>query len=154
NRDGAADNDSTNCGVEGQTDDPAIIAQRRQLRRGLLASLLLAQGMPLILAGDEVGNSQGGNNNAYCQDNPTGWVGWSALGHGEDDMTALVARLTVLRRKFPQLRATRWLEGRHKDGSGDSTNNETWDVRWLTPQAADMAEPDWNFADAHLLSYV
>jgi glycogen operon protein len=154
NRDGADDNDSTNCGVEGPTDDPAVLTLRRQLRRGLLASLLLAQGVPLILAGDEVGNSQGGNNNAYCQDNPTGWVDWSALGRSDDDMTALVARLAVLRRKFPQLRATRWLEGRRKDGAGNSTSNETWDVRWLTPQATDMTEQDWNFTDAHFLSYM
>ena len=66
-----------NCGVEGPTDDPAILEQRRLLRRNQLASLLLAQGVPLILAGDEVGNSQGGNNNAYCQDNEIGWVDWS-----------------------------------------------------------------------------
>src|SRR5262249_7144403 len=144
NRDGTNDNDSTNCGVEGPTNDPAILALRRQLRRGLLASLLLAQGVPLLLAGDEVGNSPGGNNNAYCQDNPTGWVDWSALGHGDDDMTALVARLTVLRRKFPQLRAAHWLEGQRKDGAGKDTSDETWDVRWLTPQATDMTEQDWN----------
>ena len=82
------------------------------MRRNLLASLMLAQGVPLLLAGDEVGNSQGGNNNAYCQDNPIGWVDWSALGREGEDMTALVAQLTELRRRFPQLRARRWVEGR------------------------------------------
>ena len=80
NRDGSNDNLSTNCGHEGPTDDPAILALRRQLRKNQLACLMLAQGVPLLLAGDEVGNSQGGNNNAYCQDNEIGWVDWSNLG--------------------------------------------------------------------------
>src|SRR5712672_2939495 len=79
NRDGADDNVSTNCGHEGPTDDPAILSLRRQLRRNQLACLMLAQGVPLLLAGDEAGNSQAGNNNAYCQDNETGWVDWSGL---------------------------------------------------------------------------
>ena len=79
NRDGSNDNHSNNCGHEGPTDDPTIIALRRQLRKNQLACLLLAQGLPLILAGDEVGNTQNGNNNAYCQDNEIGWVGWEGL---------------------------------------------------------------------------
>ena len=87
NRDGSDDNVSLNCGVEGPTDNPDIIERRRRLRRNQLAMLMLAQGVPLLLAGDEVGNSQGGNNNAYCQDNPIGWVDWSALGKAEDDLT-------------------------------------------------------------------
>jgi glycogen operon protein len=146
NRDGTDKNNSTNCGVEGPTDDRAILALRRQLRRNLLSSILLAQGVPMLLAGDEVVNSQGGNNNAYCQDNPTGWVDWSGLGRADDDVSALVERLTVLRRKFPQLRSSRWLDGKRKDG--------TWDVRWLTPQATDMTEQDWSFDGAHFLAYV
>ena len=77
NRDGSNDNHSNNCGHRRPTDDPAIIALRRQLRKNQLACLLLAQGVPLILAGDEVGNSQSGNNNAYCQDNEIGWIDWS-----------------------------------------------------------------------------
>ena len=116
NRDGSDDNISLNCGVEGPTDDPAILERRRQLRRNQLASLLLAQGVPLILAGDEVGNRQGGNNNAYCQDNEIGWVDWSKLGSG-DDMTEFVGSLTQLRQRFPQLRPRHWLEGRKADGT-------------------------------------
>src|SRR5262249_1411796 len=80
NREGSDDNVRLNWGVEGKTDDPDILARRRRLRRNQLASLLLAQGIPLLLAGDEVGNSQAGNNNAYCQDGEIGWVKWDALG--------------------------------------------------------------------------
>src|SRR5262249_35965923 len=112
NRDGADDNDSANCGVEGPTSDPKIRALRCQLRRNQLACLMVAQGVPLVLAGDEVGNSQGGNNNAYCQDNEVGWVDWSALGKDDEDMTGFVARVTTIRRRFPQIRTRRWVEGR------------------------------------------
>jgi glycogen operon protein len=146
NRDGSDDNQSTNCGVEGPTDDAQIVELRRQLRRNLLSCLMLAQGTPLLLAGDEVGNGQCGNNNAYCQDNDIGWVNWSGLGRDDDDMTALIARLADLRRRFPQLRAQRWLEGRRVDGS--------YDVLWFTPQATEMTQQDWNFPDARFLSYL
>src|SRR5207302_3144292 len=123
NRDGSDENDNTNYGVEGPAADPAIVQLRRQARRNLLASLMLAQGVPLLLAGDEVGNSQGGNNNAYCQDNPIGWVGWSNLGRDGEDMCDLVGQLTALRRRFPQLRAHRFVGGRQPDG--------TYGVLWL-----------------------
>jgi glycogen operon protein len=106
---------------------------------------LLARGIPLLLAGDEVGNSQDGNNNAYCQDNAVGWVDWSHLG-ADDDMVALVAQLTDLRRRFPQLRAATWLDGRRPDGS--------WDVLWLTPQGTEMTEQDWGFHGARFIAYV
>ena len=146
NRDGSDENDNTNYGVEGPTDDPAIVQLRRQARRNLLASLMLAQGVPLLLAGDEVGNSQSGNNNAYCQDNPIGWVHWSALGDKEEDITSFVSKLTELRRRFPQLRARHWVEGRRPDGS--------FGVLWLTPHATEMTEHDWNFPEGRFLSYV
>jgi isoamylase len=146
NRDGSDENDSTNFGVEGPTDDADVLALRRQARRNQLASLMLAQGVPLMLAGDEIGNSQGGNNNAYCQDNPIGWVDWSALGNAEDDMTPLVSELTGLRRRFSQLRARRWVDGRRPDGS--------FGVLWLTPHAKEMTEQDWNFPEGRFLSYV
>jgi len=146
NRDGSDDNHSTNCGVEGATDKPEILRLRRQLRRNLLASLMLAQGVPLLLAGDEVGNGQRGNNNAYCQDNAVGWVDWSALSSDDEDMTSFVAALTELRRRFPQLRARRWAHGRRADGS--------FGVLWLTPQAVEMVEQDWHFPEGRFLSYV
>jgi isoamylase len=145
NRDGADDNLSLNCGAEGPTDNPDILALRRRLRRNQLACLFLAQGVPLLLAGDEVGNSQNGNNNAYCQDNEIGWVDWSKLG-GEDDLTAYVGTLIRLRRRFPQLQPHRWVEGKRADGS--------YDVKWLTSTGHEMSDGDWKFPDGRFLSYV
>jgi glycogen operon protein len=124
NRDGADQNLSTNGGVEGPTDKADIVAMRLRLRRSFLSCLLLAQGVPLLLAGDEVGNSQSGNNNAYCQDNEIGWVDWSGLGRDGEDMTAFIGQLAQLRKRFPQFQGHRWLEGRRPDG--------TYDVLWLT----------------------
>ena len=146
NRDGANDNHSNNCGHEGPTDDPAIMALRCQLRKNQLACLLLAQGLPLILAGDEVGNTQNGNNNAYCQDNEIGWVGWEGLKREGDDLTDFVGHMTEIRRRFPQIRARRWLDGRRADGS--------YGVLWLTPAAEEMKEQDWKFPEGRFLAYV
>lgn len=145
NRDGSNDNHSINCGVEGPTDDPKILGMRRQLRKNQLACLFLAQGVPLLLAGDEVGNSQAGNNNAYCQDNEIGWVGWDGT-NTEDDMVEFVGLMTDIRRRFPQLRSRRWLDGRRADGS--------YGVLWLTPSAAEMTDQDWAFPDGRFLAYV
>jgi glycogen operon protein len=146
NRDGSDDNDSTNCGHEGPSDDPEVMARRTHLRKSLLASLMLAHGVPMLLAGDEVGNSQGGNNNAYCQDNPTGWVDWSAIGTADLDLTDFVKRLIDLRRRFPQLHPRHWTDGRREDGS--------FGVLWLTPGATEMTEEDWNFPGGRFLAYV
>jgi glycogen operon protein len=146
NRDGSDVNDSTNCGVEGPTDDPVVREARARLRRAFLSSLMLAKGVPLLLAGDEAGNSQRGNNNAYCQDNAIGWVDWSGLGVEETDLTSLIAALAELRRNFPQLRADHWLEGRRADHS--------YDILWLTRDATEMAQADWNAPDGRVLCYV
>jgi glycogen operon protein len=118
---------------------------RRKLRRSQLACLFLAQGVPLLLAGDEVANTQNGNNNAYCQDNETGWVNWSRLGT-EDDLTEFVGELARLRHRFPQLKPHRWVEGKKADGS--------YDVKWLTPEGSEMSDADWNFPDGRFLAYV
>jgi glycogen operon protein len=146
NRDGSDDNVSLNCGVEGPTEDPAVVQRRRLLRRNQLASVMLAQGIPLLLAGDEVGNSQNGNNNAYCQDNETGWVDWSGLKRQGDDMTEFVGGLAKLRKRFAQLRSRHWLEGKKTDGSHD--------VLWLRPDGAEMSEEDWHFPEGRFLAYV
>jgi glycogen operon protein len=145
NRDGSDDNVSTNGGVEGPTDDPEIIERRRLIRRNQLASLLLARGVPLILAGDEAGNTQGGNNNAYCQDDEIGWVNWSGLGT-DDDMTEFVGLLAELRRRFVQLQPHHWLEGKKADGSHDEL--------WLRTDGEEMQEEDWSFAEGRFLAYV
>jgi glycogen operon protein len=145
NRDGSDDNGSTNCGVEGPTDDLEILKLRRLLRRNQLACLLLAEGVPLLLAGDEVANSQSGNNNAYCQDDEIGWVDWSRRD-SEDDFTALIGELASMRQRFAQLKPHRWLEGKRADGS--------YDVKWLTPAGIEMTEDDWNFPEGRFLSYV
>ncbi len=146
NRDGSNDNLSNNCGHEGPTDDAGIVSLRRQLRKNQLACLLLAQGVPLVLAGDEVGNTQNGNNNTYCQDNEVGWVGWGNLGRADEDFTDFIGRLIDIRTRFPQLRARRWVDGRRADGS--------YGALWLTPQAEDMTEDDWNFPESRFVAYV
>lgn len=145
NRDGSDDNLSTNCGIEGPTDDESVLALRRRLRKNQLACLFLSQGIPLILAGDEVANSQAGNNNTYCQDNETGWVDWSRTG-SEDDLTDFIGDLARLRQNYPQIRQDRWLEGKREDG--------THDVKWLTPDGQEMGDDDWNFAEARFLAYI
>ena len=146
NRDGSNDNHSNNCGHEGPTDDEAIVALRQQLRKNQLACLFLAQGVPLLLAGDEAGNSQQGNNNAYCQDNEIGWVNWNGVGKDGDDLTDFIGKLTALRGRFSQLRSRQWVDGLKADG--------TYGVLWLTPQANEMEEADWNFPEGRFLSYV
>jgi glycogen operon protein len=146
NRDGSDNNLSINCGTEGAADDPAIMSLRHQLRRNQLACLLLAQGVPLILAGDEVGNTQYGNNNAYCQDNEIGWVKWDGLGREGDDLIDFIGHLTALRRAFPQLRTSHWIDGRRADGS--------YGALWLKPDATEMTEHDWSFPEGRFLAYV
>ncbi|MGP9725179.1 glycogen debranching protein GlgX [Corynebacterium sp. AOP40-9SA-29] len=128
-RDGHDDNISDNLGVEGPTSDPAILEARYRRARGMLAMLFVSQGTPMMLAGDEIGNSQGGNNNAYAQDNPTGWVDWSDPDTGLLDLTR---RLISLRRRLPVLRQTAFRHGRQRrDGARD--------VVW---HRADGSEPD------------
>jgi glycogen operon protein len=129
NRDGEADNHSANHGVEGPSDDPAIIALRRRQRLNLLATLLCSQGTPLLLSGDEFGNSQQGNNNAYAQDNDTGWVDWSGLEQ-DPGFTALVSGLIALRRRLPLLR---WPDHVH----------DPQQIQWLRPDGAPMQGADW-----------
>ena len=107
NKDGHDDNHSDNLGLEGPTDDPVILAARQARKRAMLATLMLAQGVPMLLAGDEVGHSQNGNNNAYAQDHETTWIAWP----GDPDLTGFVARLTALRRDHPVLRQTRFVHG-------------------------------------------
>ncbi|HEY5763290.1 MAG TPA: glycogen debranching enzyme GlgX, partial [Rhodocyclaceae bacterium] len=134
NRDGQSDNHSTNCGVEGETDDPAVFAQRRRLQRALLATLFVSQGVPMLQAGDELGRTQRGNNNAYCQDNALAWIDWSSADVGLVDF---VSRLADLRGRYPQLRRLDWL-------SGEADDDGNPDVLWWHPQGRAMHAADWN----------
>ncbi len=137
NRDGHSDNHSDNLGVEGPSLDPVVRAKRALRKRNLLATLFISQGMPMILAGDEIGHSQGGNNNAYAQDNETSWLDWVNADKG---LRAFVARLTALRRAHPVLRQRRFLHGEARPGDGLP------DVAWRradgqVPSAADWHDP-------------
>ncbi len=135
NRDGHGDNLSWNGGVEGPTDDPAILARRARDRRNLLASAFLSLGSPMLLAGDEFARSQGGNNNAYCQDNATSWLDWEAAA--DPDLPAFVARLASIRRAHPALRRIAFLTGEPgPDGRPD--------VAWLRPDGTPLQPADWH----------
>ena len=134
NRDGHHHNSSWNCGVEGPTTDPEVLDRRARLQRALLATLLLAQGTPMLLAGDELGHSQQGNNNAYCQDNTISWLDWTGQG---GDLQRCVQRLLALRREEPALRIAHWL--------GDA------DVLWWHPDGRPMQGADWSDAQDRAL---
>jgi glycogen operon protein len=143
NRDGSERNLSRNCGVEGETDDPAVRAERRRLQRVLLAVLLLSQGTPMLLAGDEIDHTQRGNNNAYCQDNETAWLAWEQADAG---LTAFVARLLALRREAEPLRSNAWWPEAPAAGAAA--------LRWLAPEGHAMRQADWERGDSHALAIV
>ncbi|WMS40799.1 glycogen debranching protein GlgX [Acuticoccus sp. MNP-M23] len=144
-RDGHGDNRSQNFGVEGATDDPVIVKQREQMRRNFMATLFLSQGTPMVLMGDEVGRSQNGNNNAYCQDNEMNWLGWEASAQRDADFEAFVGKLTMLRRNMPIWRQRNFLHGAPLDlGEED----ELRDVLWLRADGAEMTEADWHDGEA------
>ncbi|MGA2826774.1 MAG: glycogen debranching protein GlgX [Streptosporangiaceae bacterium] len=138
NRDGADDNRSWNCGAEGDTDDPVVHKLRHRQQRNLMGSLLLSQGVPMILGGDEIGRTQQGNNNAYCQDNELSWVDWS-LAEPNSDLMAFTAALTDFRRAHPVFRRRRFFAGppgRHDDSLGD--------IAWFSASGTEMADADWD----------
>jgi glycogen operon protein len=127
NRDGSDDNRSWNCGVEGPSDDPEVTGLRARQRRNLLATLLLSQGVPMLLGGDELGATHGGNNNAYCQDNETNWLDWTAL-KADGGLVDLIARLTRLRHQHPDLRRTGSVEWLRPDGR--PMDGQDWQAPW------------------------
>lgn len=137
NRDGHAHNYSSNHGVEGDTDDTTILGARRRHRLNLLASLLLSQGTPMLLAGDEFGNSQDGNNNAYAQDNETGWLDWSGLDD-DPEFVLDVRELIHLRKEWPLLRLPEYLHGETEVGSSSVH------IDWLNADGTRMNEHDWS----------
>ncbi|MRJ76769.1 glycogen debranching protein GlgX [Aeromicrobium sp. SMF47] len=139
-RDGADDNRSWNCGVEGETDDPQILDLRRRQRRNLMATLLLSQGVPMILHGDEMGRTQGGNNNAYCQDNEVAWVDWE-LDEGERELLDFTTAVTQFRRQHPAFRRRRFFQGKPIRKA-----DELADIAWFTPSGEEMKEQNWDDA--------
>ncbi|MBC2874521.1 MULTISPECIES: glycogen debranching protein GlgX [Streptomyces] len=149
NRDGSDDNRSWNCGAEGPTDDPGVLALRRRQARNLLTTLLLSTGVPMLVAGDEMGRTQGGNNNAYCQDNETGWVDWSLLADpGWRALADLASRLLALRRAHPVLRSRAFYSGRPRSSDG------LRDLAWFTARGTEMTESDWYAPAATLGMYL
>ena len=129
NRDGTADNRSWNCGVEGPTEDPDVLALRTRQKRAFLLTLLLSGGVPMLLGGDELSRTQQGNNNAYCQDNQITWFDWSAV---DDSLLAFATDLIALRRRHPVFRRRRFLTGA-----------AAADLRWFTPSGSEMTPADW-----------
>jgi isoamylase len=136
-RDGSDDNRSWNCGAEGHSDDPAVTRLRERQRRNFLATLYCSQGVPMLLAGDEIGRSQGGNNNAYCQDNEVSWVDW-ALAREHTGLREFTAQVARLRREHPVFRRRRFFRGQPTE------DGHLADVAWLTPDGQQMADGDWN----------
>jgi isoamylase len=132
NRDGTTDNRSWNCGVEGPTDDPAIATLRARQQRNFVATLLLSQGVPMLLGGDEIGRSQGGNNNAWCQDNEISWFDWDSP---DEELLAFTRRMIELRRAHPVFRRTRFFEGK---------GEHLPDVWWMRPDGRRMTRRDWD----------
>jgi isoamylase len=140
NRDGSDDNRSWNCGVEGPTDDPEIVALRERQKRNLLATLLLSSGVPMLLAGDEMGRTQRGNNNAYCQDNEISWLDWHPDQRGAA-LLELTRSLIALRSAHPVFRRRRFFQGQAIHGSAVK------DIGWFTPDGAEMDEASWRAPD-------
>lgn len=137
NRDGESHNRSWNCGIEGPTDDPEILALRARQRRNILATLLLSQGTPMLAHGDELGRTQLGNNNVYCQDSPLSWVDWS-LAEANADLLAFTRRVAALRAAHPVFRRRRFFAGRPVRAECSR------DIAWLTPSGREMTTEDWD----------
>jgi len=136
NRDGTDDNRSWNCGVEGETDDPEVLELRARQQRNFLATLILSQGIPMLLGGDEMGRTQGGSNNGWCQDNETSWFDWALLER-EAELFEFTQKLIVLRRVHPVFRRREFLNGTEEEGSGLP------DVCWFRTDGDKMAGSDW-----------
>jgi isoamylase len=144
NRDGESNNESMNFGAEGPTDDPKIIAAREQQKRNFLSTLILSQGVPMLLGGDEIGRSQGGNNNAYCQDNETSWYSWE-LSAEDRQLLEFTRGLIRVFRAHPVLRRRRFFQGRRIRGSSVK------DLTWFGPDGREMTDQQWGTAGVHTI---
>ncbi len=150
NNDGEEHNRSWNGGVEGPTDDGDVLALRRRQQKNLLSTLLLSQGVPMVLAGDEMGRSQQGNNNAYCQDNELSWLDWSDVDKNADLVT-FTRDVLALRRTHPVFHRRRWFGGRSIRGDGDA---ETAEIGWYRPDGERMDDADWESGFAKAVAVV
>ena len=146
NRDGESNNRSWNCGVEGDTDDGAINALRRQQQRNFLTTLLLSQGVPMIAHGDEIGRTQGGNNNVYCQDNELSWIDWK-LAEDEAHLLAFTSAVVSLRQEHAVFRRRRFFAGDAAHGGQSSLG----DIEWFSSDGTEMDENDWQNGYARTL---
>ncbi|MDP9161071.1 MAG: glycogen debranching protein GlgX [Acidobacteriota bacterium] len=144
NRDGTDNNRSWNCGVEGPTDDPEILALRAQQKRNFLSTLFLSQGVPMLLAGDSIGHTQFGNNNAYCQDNEISWIDWEVNEEGKQ-LLAFVQRLISIRKAHPVFHRRSFFQGRAIKGAGIK------DILWLLPDGREMTDEEWGQESARSL---
>jgi len=140
---GTDDNRSWNSGAEGPTDDQVVIELRRRQQRNLLTTLLISQGVPMILGGDEIGRTQGGNNNAYCQDNEISWYDWD---HADAGLLVFAQGLIALRQGHPIFRRRRWFQGRQIHGEQQS------DIAWFVPDGSFMDDAHWDEADAKAIA--
>ena len=147
NNDGEAHNRSWNGGIEGPTEDPAVLALRAQRRRALLVTLLLSQGVPMLLGGDEMGRTQQGNNNAYCQDNEISWYDWA---HLDEDLLAFTGQVISYRRAHPAFRRRRFFQGRPIRSPGDGP--DIADIAWFAPDGQLMDDDQWTASDRPVLS--
>ncbi len=145
NRDGSDHDHSWNCGVEGPTDDPDIVRLRNRQMRNYLATLLISQGTPMLLAGDEFGRTQDGNNNAYCQDNELNWIDWEGIDEEGEALLAFTRKLIALRRDHIVFHRSRFFQGRKIPGT------DVKDVVWLRPDGQEMARGDWANAHANVI---
>jgi glycogen operon protein len=135
NKDGESNNRSWNCGAEGDTDDAEVLKLRARQQRNFIATLFLSQGVPMLTAGDEIGKSQRGNNNAYCQDNDISWLDWE---HGDKELLAFTRMMIQLRHDHPNFRRRRWFMSRKIHG------NEAEDIAWFNFDGSLMSEEHWN----------
>jgi glycogen operon protein len=136
NRDGADDNASWNCGVEGETDDPEVVELRQRQQRNLIATLFVSQGVPMLCAGDELGKTQGGNNNAYCQDNEMSWLDWN-VNPREEALLAFTRRMIQIRQSQPALQRRRFFLGKQ------IWDSSLKDLAWFRPDGQEMTPDDW-----------
>jgi glycogen operon protein len=134
--DGESHNRSWNCGAEGETDDPEVLRLREQQRRNMLATLILSQGIPMLLGGDEMGRTQKGNNNGYCQDSEISWFDWD-LVEGNEELLDFTRELIYFRRQHPVFRRRKWFQGQAIHGKSIS------DIAWFNPDGTQMTDEEW-----------